>query len=131
MKARAKAIFLLILTGLVSSNARADGKFYWIRESVPPDVPYQRAFLLFDEGTETLVVQSKYELTQSAESDSLAWVVPVPSIPDLANVDTLTADRFFLHLSYLARVGIRRVSNIFPLVSVAAFFVGIALGNGK
>jgi len=127
MKVKAGAIFLLWLAGLLSGEAWADGKFYWIRESVPPEVPYQRAFLLFDEGTETLVVQSKYELTQSAKTDSLAWVVPTPSVPELASMPSGQAWLFFGTAARHSQPHLIRFSALFPILFGLMFIVGCVL----
>ena len=97
------------------------------REKGPANVPYQRAFLLFDEGTETLVVQSKYELTQSTAPDSLAWVVPVPSIPELASMDAAMAEQFFLTTSHKTSPDVRRISDLFSYVTIAVFLAGVVL----
>jgi hypothetical protein len=127
MKTKTRAICLLILAGLVSSNARADGKFYQIHEAVPPDIPYQRAFLLFDEGTETLVVQSKYELTQSAKTESLAWVVPTPSVPELASMPGGQAWLFFDTAARHSQPSLVHFSAFVPIVFAVLFVIGVVL----
>ena len=43
----------LLLMG--SASVLADGKFYW-PESIPPEIPYQRALLFFDGDRGTLMV---------------------------------------------------------------------------
>ena len=43
-------LVLLIVAGM-SSSLLADGKFYW-QEEIPPDIPYQRALLMYDAGHE-------------------------------------------------------------------------------
>ena len=49
-----RAITILLL--LLSARAcLADGKFY-APERVPPDTPYQRALLIYQDGKETLVL---------------------------------------------------------------------------
>ena len=59
---RTTAALSLALVLVSSTLARADGKFY-SREPVPPNIPYQRALLMYDDGTETLILQSKFKGT--------------------------------------------------------------------
>ena len=94
---------------MLNLPAWADGKFF-LREKVPAKLPYQRALLIFDEGTETLVVQSKYDLPAATEVDSLAWVVPVPSVPELESMYPEMAANFFFLLSFGTRPNLRHIS---------------------
>lgn len=126
MKRKAERVILLILVGFLGGQARADGRFF-VREKIPVNVPYQRAFLLFDEGTETLVVQSKYELPQSGEVDSLAWLVPVPNVPELASADAEATRHFFRTVSYLTQPSNRRLSNVLSYVTAVVFLAGVVL----
>ena len=126
MSAKSKAVLFLILVTLPAGPLWSDGKFF-VREKVPADLPYQRAFLLFDEGRETLVVQSKYTLAPSTSAETLAWVVPVPSIPELASMDAITAHGFFWTMSFRAGPRVWRVSGLLAYIPVAAFLVGVAL----
>jgi len=123
MKARIKGVILLLTAGLLSGHAWADGKFFIQVDTVPANVPYQRAFLIFDEGTETLVVQSKYELPESGATDALAWVVPVPSVPELASMDAEVARDFFFMASLSTRPRVRYYSSFLTLALLVLFFV--------
>ena len=95
MKVISRFALLLIIIGGFCTNVYGDGKMY-IPDRIPADIPYQRAFLVFHEGFETLILQSKYEFSQSADVNSIGWVVPVPAVPELASVDADKANYFFL-----------------------------------
>jgi len=120
MRALSRGAVLLIVVGGLAGRAPADGKFF--AEKVPADIPYQRAFLIFHEGSETLVLQSKYALAQSAAVDSLGWVVPVPAIPHLASIDADVAATFFWTISFRTQSNVLAISGIFGLIA-AIFFV--------
>jgi len=121
------SVFVLVLVGLVTAQVRADGKFFWVREEVPPDIPYQRAFLLFDEGSETLVVQSKYALGTPTLVEALGWIVPVPNIPELNAGHAGATSLFFSNASRLARPHARRVSTFLRFVPPVIFLAGVVL----
>ena len=120
------ALFVLVIGGL-GGRALGDGKFFV--EKVPPNIPYQRAFILFHEGSETLVLQSKYELSQSEAVGSLGWVVPVPSIPEIASADAIAAYKFFYITSLRTRPDVMRISGYICRVIMLFFFgcLGILL----
>jgi hypothetical protein len=89
-----RGLLLAAVVEILGGTAWGDGKFY-VREKVPADVPYQRAILLFHEGSETLVLQSKYDLGGSGAAAALGWVVPVPAVPEMASVDPAPAEQCF------------------------------------
>jgi hypothetical protein len=116
------AVFLLLLVLLFSgAPALADGVFYWT-ESMPPEIPYQRAMPWFDGGQETLMVQSKYRTATSA-AGGLGWVVPVPSVPELASMDPHHADDWFDRVDFASTPIVTRISEVLP----AALFLGANL----
>jgi hypothetical protein len=115
-------LFLALLLLLVGgAPVLADGMFYWTEE-IPPEVPYQRALLVFDGKQETLILQSKYDAGESATPDAFGWVVPVPSVPELASMDADLAGSLFADLG--ARTWLRpRVIRISHLLLLAIAFV--------
>jgi len=119
-KATLFLILLLLLMG--SAPVLADGKFYW-PESIPPGIPYQRALLWFDGRQETLMVQSKYRAATST-GDGFGWVVPVPSVPELASMDPELADIWFDSVDYVASPEVTRISDMLQ----AALFILAHLG---
>jgi hypothetical protein len=113
---RIAAIALILAT--TTAQSMADGKMFW-RENIPPKIPYQRALILFAEGTETLILQSRYEIPGGDEKTSLGWVVPVPAVPEIASMPADMASHLFMYLSMNSRP---RVTRIAPTVFGFLFF---------
>ena len=111
-------IFWLWALIVISNISYGDGKFYL--EKVPVGVPYQRAILLFEDGKETLVLQSQYKTIEIDDANSIAWVVPVPSVPELATIDADEATVAFFIL------GLQSRPSVFPVVQIAVF-IGLVL----
>jgi len=88
------AAFLVVC---LPASALADGKFY-SSERVPPGLPYQRALIAHDGGRELLILQSKFE----GEAKDFGWVVPLPSVPELASMDMEACRRLFDYLDMVA-----------------------------
>ena len=101
---------ILLFLGALASHAFADGKMYW-RDTVPPDIPFQRALILFDEGTQTLVLQSKYQASEGNEPTTIGWVVPVPAAPELASMPADLAARVFFDLGRNSRPKVTDVAG--------------------
>lgn len=95
---------LALLVGLLNlyaaGQAAADGKVF-AREGVVATIPDQRALIHFADGVQTLVIETRFESsgspTEGQESNGesvegpagageFAWVVPVPSVPELIEV---------------------------------------------
>ena len=108
-----------LLLAITTVQALADGKMFW-RESIPPEIPYQRALILFRDGTETLVLQSRYEIPKTGEKTTLGWIVPVPSVPEVASLPADIAHHLFRHLSMNSDP---RVTRIAPIAFVILFLV--------
>ncbi len=121
MKTIARCAPLIFVIGGLVGQAQGNGKFFV--EKVPPDIPYQRAFILFHEGSETLVLQSKYEFSHSEAIDNLGWIVPVPSVPEIASVDADVAGICFWKASLHTQPDVKRISGfICPVATI--FFLG-------
>jgi hypothetical protein len=118
-------LILLLVIGGFCGRTLADGKFF-VPEKIPANVPYQRALLLFYNGSETLVLQSKYELSQSADANSLGWIVPVPAVPEVASVDPGIARFFFFNASLWTQPDLFSISSIFLLIGAPFFLVCFA-----
>ncbi|MGD8597197.1 MAG: hypothetical protein PVJ26_09240, partial [Anaerolineae bacterium] len=123
-----KATLLLIFLTLLATGVPvwADGGFYW-HEEVPPHIPYQRAILWYDGQQETLLLQSKYDSANAATPDSLGWVVPVPSVPELASLDPDLAESLFRDLDQKTKTRSRvtRISRV--LLLATAFLLPVVL----
>jgi hypothetical protein len=88
-----KILLILLLVICLPLIASADGKFY-ARERVPPDLPYQRAIISYQDGEELLILQSKFE----GEADDFGWVIPMPVPPKLGSIKREISEDFFWHL---------------------------------
>lgn len=125
MRELARGLFLAVVIGGLCDSACGDGKMFVMLDRVPAKVPYQRALLLFHEGAETLVLQSKYELPGPNGIASLGWVVPVPAVPELASLDAQAGSSAFLLLSFRAGPRVRRVSS-YLILAAALTYIGFA-----
>ena len=115
-------LFICILQG----NAFGDGKMY-IPDRIPAKIPYQRAFLIHYNDFETLILQSKYEYPQTVDVNSIGWVVPVPSVPELASADADSALYFFLWTSINTSPMVITSKMLLVLVFLCLFLGGILL----
>lgn len=68
---------MLLLLVLVR-GAFGDGKMWATSTGEIPDMPSQRAFLSWQNGVETLIVESDF----SGKPGEYTWLIPVPSKPD-------------------------------------------------
>jgi hypothetical protein len=95
-------LILLITLLLGTGDCLADGKFF-SPGSIPPDVPFQRAIVVFDGEREILVVQSKYDASSEQGLRALGWVVPVPTVPEVGTMAPPDAEIAFNLLDWATR----------------------------
>jgi hypothetical protein len=122
-----RALLAAAVALLLSAVAAfADGKMYY-SEKVPATIPYQRALILHDEGVQTLVLQSQYEIPGDTKVRSLGWVVPVPAPPEVASLPAESADLVFSWLDMATRPKVTRISDY---VYTSLLLVGLSLTIG-
>ena len=115
MKTTARFAFLILAVGVLNPVVYADGRFY-LSEQVPARIPYQRAFLSFYKGSETLILQSKYEMLQTSSAKSLGWVVPVPSVPELKSLEPYNAKSLFNYTAFMTQPNTIRISEYILMI---------------
>lgn len=72
-----KGVLALVAAWFLTALAAADGGFLPHGVEAKPTIPYQRAFLSWRDGKETLIVES----VLNAPVGDYAWIVPLPSVP--------------------------------------------------
>jgi len=125
MTGRATRLAALAVVVISAATTCGDGKFF-LPERVPAGVPYQRAFLLFHNDWETLILQSKYEIPETAETGNLGWVVPVPAVPELTSMNAPTTGYFFKELSFATQSQPLHLSAYFGVGAVVLFLGALA-----
>lgn len=129
---------ILLIAITLCEVARGDGKFF-AGESVPVGVPYQRAILHYEEGKETLILQSKYETVDGETAPTLAWVVPVPAVPELASMEAKVARTVFMMTDWgtgpkvisISLIVIGILLLIAVIISIAGICVVIFAGQSR
>lgn len=86
MKSRERMLFCSMVLGVAAQlavfEARADGCFVW-QGGVDLVEPSQKAIISFRDGTETMVLQVKYE----GPATEFAWIVPLPAKPEVTAIE--------------------------------------------
>jgi hypothetical protein len=115
-------LLLIWVQGSLVGSARADGKVF-APERVPQEVamPDQRALLAWHEGMQTLAIESAFV----GKGTDFAWVVPLPSKPEVAAADagllSATAAGFLPQVERQdAATGI-----FFPALGLGLFAMGV------
>lgn len=108
---------LLVLMGLLPLQALADGKVYsrQVAMAAEVNIPDQRALIHFTNGTERLVIETRF----SGTGTNFAWVVPLPSQPVIEAATT----GLFPTLQYLFRPTI--VHNVRKYYGWILFVIGL------
>ncbi|MHC5163918.1 MAG: DUF2330 domain-containing protein [Planctomycetota bacterium] len=75
---------------------------------------------MFEDGEETLVLQSQYKTVEVEDANSIVWVVPVPSVPELATIDADKAKLTFFFLGLGSR------PTIVPVIEIT-IVIGLSL----
>lgn len=124
-KDKMKALWLLVsLVLLARCQALADGKLYG-RDRVPPEIPYQRAIIFFSENRETLLIQSRVGGAPNLVDETLGWVIPCPSVPELSTMSVHDSENLFRILSFLSRPYVVDMKQVFLAGSVIVAWVGL------
>ncbi|MBN8456790.1 MAG: DUF2330 domain-containing protein [Verrucomicrobia bacterium] len=110
-----------MLTLMCAAEALADGKMF--AEKVPTTIPYQRAIILHTGETQTLVLQSQYQIPGASDTKALGWVVPVPAPPQITSVPTEQANLAFF---WIDRATSPRVTRIGGIMWVPLFWSAVA-----
>ncbi len=114
---------LVVLAGAGAGAAFADGKIY--TADVVPEIPDQRALILFDGAQQAMLLQSRFAAPEGGQvTGAVGWVVPVPAEPMLGSMSARDADRVFRQLA--RRTGPDEIS-IVPAVALLAVVTWIYL----
>ncbi len=87
IKPLAHALLLLIALVAIAPTARADGKIFTTLQQ-QPTIPTQSALIAWDGTRQTLAIETTFTDPGSVPESDYAWVVPVPSEPELKAATT-------------------------------------------
>jgi hypothetical protein len=97
MNAKLFLSLAIVLFIFLPASVYADGCFLW-QGGADLNEPMQKAIIYFDDATEVLILQVKYE----GAAEEFAWVVPLPSRPTITAIDT--DDNPFREISMYTRI---------------------------
>ena len=116
-------LVVLLLLVLVR-GAFADGKMWLTSTGEMPDMPSQRAFLSWQNGVETLIVESDF----SGKAGEYTWLIPVPSKPD--KIEALEPGALET-LQTLMPIRLGRADGSLTWVLALAFIGGLVALNSR
>jgi hypothetical protein len=120
-------VLVIAFTG--ATSLLADGKMFW-SERIPPGVPFQRALLLFQDGKETLVLQSRFQLPEKGVTNMpLGWVVPVPNVPKVGTMDGSPAFDLFMYADWASNPEVVHVRHWLYLAGWFASVIAMLFGG--
>lgn len=118
---------IAILWALLPLGAVADGMFFPPVALAPVEIPDQRALIHFQAGQETLVIDTGFRAT----GGDVAWVVPVPSKPEITPVSpgVFTTLEILLAPKVMAHWPNARISIVGLGLAVIASIVALRRGT--
>ncbi len=123
---------IVIFLSMVA-NVAADGKMFWKVDLPSGTLPDQRAIIFHHDGKQTLLVQSMVKSADGTTPDEVAWVIPVPAVPEVGAIDeelggSHAVDPLFRSLSAVSRPQIYSVSEYLMLFArIAWLFIPLIL----
>ena len=71
-------ILIICVVASLARTGYGDGKYFAEKAyKVPPDIPSQRAILIYKDGSEKLIIESALE----AQGQEFGWIIPLPAKP--------------------------------------------------
>ncbi len=118
---------LLLLVICLAGAAAPDGKFYakesFVKEKIPVNEPYQRAILTFRNGEEFLMIQP----IVVGQGKEFGWIVPCPAEPIVGYMDSVQAERQFLHLDRISTANVSHMSKILGICGLLLLLISLAV----
>ena len=104
----------------------ADGKIF-VPDVEPPHLPYQRAILLFQNETETLLLQTQFVRTNEDTISTMGWIVPVPSVPKISILSSDLGSTLFHSLAFQTHPKRISISSIAMFCILILWIVSLIL----
>lgn len=111
---------LVVLLAVCVPRVAANGKYFPPNMVLDhPTIPSQTAFIRYDEGVQTLIVESSVKL---GEGDRFAWVLPLPNEPTL--MEPVGSTTLVTLRSAIDRIVVTR-SPVIRELTIALVYAGI------